>query len=377
MGGLHHVENRPALEPASSRQKLAKECAARRHYTLTACPVTVQHRPGMADPRDLQGTADRAARQVYADFLLERGDPRGEFISLQLARARAGGGGGQTAREGRRLARAVRTGGSVRSRRWSRPDANSGAGFSACRGWPWQNAAAVIRRDQMVHPYLTSTSKFQRGRVDWSTPRDMQSPSRLAHAASTCWMTTRPLHVRRVGSVNAHWFARFEDAAMLQAAATCIWTVHASAGPALRCRRRRTLDHHVKDRLRSHAGSRASRSRPRTGYRYSMRNGSARSRGVACPACGSSRPAPSATGLTSKRAGEGGFYPSFKSSCGSGCEASVNARGHDIAGIRFDRRGRSRSWRSPRALPAVRLAQSHSDVRRMIASLRAPSADVR
>ena len=33
---------------------------------------------------------DDALRAVYADALLERGDPRGELITLQLERTRAG-----------------------------------------------------------------------------------------------------------------------------------------------------------------------------------------------------------------------------------------------------------------------------------------------
>jgi uncharacterized protein (TIGR02996 family) len=46
--------------------------------------------------------SDRVRRQVYADFLLERGDPRGELIALQLADGR-----GQLDRAGQRRIRAL------------------------------------------------------------------------------------------------------------------------------------------------------------------------------------------------------------------------------------------------------------------------------
>jgi uncharacterized protein (TIGR02996 family) len=66
----------PELPEAERKKLLAQEWVAEK-----AVPA--------GDPLEAVYAAphDRARRQVLADVLLERGDPRGEFISLQLARA--------------------------------------------------------------------------------------------------------------------------------------------------------------------------------------------------------------------------------------------------------------------------------------------------
>lgn len=64
--------------PAAERKRLLTTS-----WELPAAPAPLEslYAPIWADPRDLP------RRQVLADLLLERGDPRGEFISLQLANA--------------------------------------------------------------------------------------------------------------------------------------------------------------------------------------------------------------------------------------------------------------------------------------------------
>lgn len=64
--------------PAAERKRLLSTS-----WEVPAAPVALAslYAPIWADPRDL------TRRQVLADLLLERGDPRGEFISLQLANA--------------------------------------------------------------------------------------------------------------------------------------------------------------------------------------------------------------------------------------------------------------------------------------------------
>ena len=64
--------------PADERRSLA---ATKWELPAAPPPLETLYSPIWEDPRD------SARRQVLADVLLERGDPRGEFISLQLAHA--------------------------------------------------------------------------------------------------------------------------------------------------------------------------------------------------------------------------------------------------------------------------------------------------
>ena len=75
--GLAARPSGPEL-PAAERKRLSSTS-----WEVPAAPVALAslYAPIWADPRDL------TRRQVLADLLLERGDPRGEFISLQLANA--------------------------------------------------------------------------------------------------------------------------------------------------------------------------------------------------------------------------------------------------------------------------------------------------
>ena len=52
------------------------------------CRPTTRARSGSAPGRDDPSSDD--ARMVYADHLLDRGDPRGELVSMQVLRARTG-----------------------------------------------------------------------------------------------------------------------------------------------------------------------------------------------------------------------------------------------------------------------------------------------
>jgi uncharacterized protein (TIGR02996 family) len=75
--GLAMPPQGPAL-PAAERKQLAAT-----KWDVPVAPPVVESllAPVWAAPRDA------ALKQVVADLLLERGDPRGEFISLQLAKA--------------------------------------------------------------------------------------------------------------------------------------------------------------------------------------------------------------------------------------------------------------------------------------------------
>lgn len=89
----------PALSTADA--KLAR--AAARH--AASAKVTAKKKTASTDAADrllaeiYANPADDAPRQVYADLLVQRGDPRGEFIHLQLARNRRKPTGGERAAE--------------------------------------------------------------------------------------------------------------------------------------------------------------------------------------------------------------------------------------------------------------------------------------
>lgn len=68
----------PRLEPPPAAEELARVRDA-----LTSAPAV---RRAELLAAVLERPDDRAARSVYADFLSERGDPRGELIQVQLAR---------------------------------------------------------------------------------------------------------------------------------------------------------------------------------------------------------------------------------------------------------------------------------------------------
>ncbi len=79
------LQRERALRPEGAELPLAerKQLLAEKNWEVPEAPVPVASlfAPVWEKPRDL------ARRQVLADVLLERGDPRGEFISLQLAKA--------------------------------------------------------------------------------------------------------------------------------------------------------------------------------------------------------------------------------------------------------------------------------------------------
>ena len=65
----------------------------RKHTRSTTAPRSVRRAANRAGETELLAEIyaapdDDAPRLVYADWLQERGDPRGEFIALQLERAR-------------------------------------------------------------------------------------------------------------------------------------------------------------------------------------------------------------------------------------------------------------------------------------------------
>ena len=84
---------------------------------------------------------DAASWSVYLDWLLERGDPRGEFIALQLIAAREP--------DGPQAARAAELW-QVHGPRWSAEFAELGAQVEFRRGFCWRVAYRGIWPDELV-----------------------------------------------------------------------------------------------------------------------------------------------------------------------------------------------------------------------------------
>lgn len=92
MAAWMSAQLKKAVAPLASREVPALSEAQRRavaalHALVPKKKVEPEGRDGAALLAAVYASpADDAPRRVYADFLLERGDPRGEFITLQLAK---------------------------------------------------------------------------------------------------------------------------------------------------------------------------------------------------------------------------------------------------------------------------------------------------
>lgn len=100
---------------------------------------------------------DDAARMVYADWLQQRGDPRGELIALQLADA-----GGRLDHDGHARLEALWQ---VHGERWSAEFVRLGADVELRRGFPWR----------VRHPGLWSVALIELVRR-WTTIERIEGP---------------------------------------------------------------------------------------------------------------------------------------------------------------------------------------------------------
>jgi uncharacterized protein (TIGR02996 family) len=169
-----------------------------------------------------QAPRDDAPRQVYADFLLERGDPRGEFINLQLVRAAGGGTITGKKRENALLRSYV--------------DEWLGAIAPAI-----QKTHRVFERGFLHSAHVGGHPKDTLGTVgasEWGTVVDLDIESwkgdhtlvtheamralRVLRGVQPAWMEL-PLRVERIVFGYPEWFSRHGFRVMLEAAGTCAW----------------------------------------------------------------------------------------------------------------------------------------------------------
>jgi uncharacterized protein (TIGR02996 family) len=122
---LEGVEPKP-LTPADEKRLTALE---KEHGVRAAAPKGKARGDAELLAMVYAAPADDQPRLVFADALTERGDERGEFISLQVARARGQGTAAQLARERELSADRKRSTG------WALPLSNGGD-FNFSRGFP-------------------------------------------------------------------------------------------------------------------------------------------------------------------------------------------------------------------------------------------------
>ena len=129
---------------------------------------------------------DDGPRLVYADALLERGDPRGELVALQLARARGELSDEARAREAELLADPARVAA------WAQP-LSSGGGCTFERGFPSEIS-------------LYRTAKAILGEPAWATITTVRAISRVSQtvAAQICELP----HLRSVATLSVPFFER-------------------------------------------------------------------------------------------------------------------------------------------------------------------------
>lgn len=207
------------LSPPSIPDELARACAALeerlgptalegRHDEdrRTKTREALQHLEAMVH----EAPDDDDRRLVFADALLEAGDPRGELVVLQLARARGTADAEQRARE-----QALRFDSSALAS-WAQPLSNAGA-CTFERGFPVAvSLFAKPARDVLASPAWATVRRLQ-GLDRWPKAVVLETLSRPGFA-----------HVRDLGTISA---------AMLSAiAAARVWpfrAVHVSDAEAL------------------------------------------------------------------------------------------------------------------------------------------------
>ncbi len=172
----------PTALPASDEQRLG-DLEAQLHVTAP------RQKPKTQSDRELlelihSAPDDDRPRLVFADALMERGDPRGEFIQLQLQRA-AGHGTREALRRERALAADKK-----RLTSWALPLANGGA-FNFGRGF--------VERVELK----PATAKKVLGERAWATVREVRGLNGLSNKLTLAFLESPALaNVARIEGVN-------------------------------------------------------------------------------------------------------------------------------------------------------------------------------